>query len=480
MLGSWRFLFRTIRNLQSAIRNARWTIRNPQSAIRNASFAALLLGGGLALALTTELGVDTTEQNRWLLSQLRRSRGRHEQLLRDARAFNDLPVAEQTRIRELDLAVRRETSATQVQLLRAAERYADWLDHLPAAERQQILAEPDKDRRLALIRQIRQRQWVDRLPPPQRDQVEKARGTDQTNALSYFRDQERHWRHEWRTARRGWDEINTRGLPDRLEKLPEEVQTFVKESLFPRLRPEEHQRLRNAEGRWPLYPHTLVELTDSERVAFRLLSPTKGPSKLEDLPPELQKRLKAVIKPGEFKKRFTKEGRWPEYAVMVSESARRHNIPIPPLGPSAPRDFPKPTREYIQQKMMAKDSVLDEGERGRLRQAEGLWPFYPHTLLEVAHKHNLQIPGVSLPGSIEFWDIYRDRPLIPDERSMVSDRVLSVFAQFELTPAERAEFDLSLADPIARDRLQQEYIKRHPEAWQAIVDSDRQKRMKGK
>src|SRR5262249_18291929 len=139
---------------------------------------------------------------------------------------------------------------------------------------------------------------------------------------------------------------------DRLEKLPEEVQSFVKENLLPRLRPEEYQRLRNSEGRWPLYPHTLVELTDNERVAFRLLSPTKGPSKLDDLPLDVQKRLKALKMP-EFKKRLAKEGRWPEYAVMVSESARRHNIPLPPLGPSAPKDFPKPTREYIQQKMMA-------------------------------------------------------------------------------------------------------------------------------
>ena len=63
---------------------------------------------------------------------------------------------------------------------------------------------------------------------------------------------------------------------------------------------------------------------------------------------------------------------------------------------------------------------------------------------------------------------------------MVSDLVLRVFAQFELTDAERADIGMALSDPAIRDRLQQEYAKRHPDEWQKLVDADKAKRAKKK
>ncbi len=253
---------------------------------------------------------------------------------------------------------------------------------------------------------------------------------------------------------------------------------------MPRLQDDERARLRFAEGHWPRYPRTLVELVDNDRVAFRLLMPTQGPSKWDDLPADVHKRLRQVKVPELTKKRLTKlEGQWPGFALMVTEVAKRNNIPLPrQLGPCFPKDYPKPTRDFIQQKLMTfNTSVLDKEERERLRSAEGYWPLYPKTVMELARKHNLPIPGASLPGPPEFWDGYRDRPQAAlEDPSVVSDLVLAVFAESELTASERGELGVALSDPPTRERLQQEYIKRHPDEWQKIVDADKQKRAKKK
>jgi hypothetical protein len=452
-------------------------IRNSQPAIRNV--LVLLVVTAVGVAATSDSG-DALAQNRWLLNHLRHDRARYTRLQRETERFNTLSTAEQARIRALEQALSGETSETQARLLRAAERYADWLQRLPASDRNQILAETDKDKRLALIRQIRLREWLEHLPTPQRERVEKATDSERANVIAQIRSDEKSSK-TWTLAARNWNEIGARGVIDRTEKLPEEVQQFVKENLVPRLHPAERERLRFSEGRWPAYPRTLVDLNDNERIAFRLLLPVSGPKRIDELPADVQKRLKSAKTPEIFKKRLTKaEGHWPEFAIIISEG-RGNRLNARPFGPCTPKDFPKATREFIEQKLMTPQSgVLDDAERERLRLAEGLWPSYPKTLVELAWKHRLQIPGASLPGPPELWDRYRDKPLLAQERSVVSDLVLSVFAEFELTPAERAVLDPSLADPVARERLQQEYIKRHPEAWQALVEGDKQKRAKGK
>ena len=231
----------------------------------------------------------------------------------------------------------------------------------------------------------------------------------------------------------------------------------------------------------PKYPR-LVDLVENDRIAFRLLMPLNGLSKFDDLPADFQKKLRQVKAPELNKKRLVRvEGHWPEFALLVTEIARKNNLPMPKqLGPCFPRDFSKNTREFIHQKLMNfNTSVLDKEERERLRAAEGYWPVYPKMVLETARKHHLAVPGASLPGPPGYWDVYRDRRP-GDEPTTVSDLVLRVFAQFELTDAERAEIGMALSDPTVRDRLQQEYAKRHPEEWQKLVDADKARRAKKK
>lgn len=440
----------------------------------------MLLSAGMAWAALSEAPPEETERNRWLLGHLGHDRAHYARLLRDAREFHNLPPAARARIELLDREVQAETSTSQVRLLRAADRYAEWLRALPPEERARVEAETDKDKRLALIKEIRQRQWLDKLPAPLRERIDKA--SDRVTAIAHVRAEEQRWRQDWNLALQHWNDASANSLPDRAEKLPAEARDFVKETLWPRLHEDERLRLRIAEGSWPQYPRTLVDLADSERVAFRLLMPTTGTSKMDDLPKDFQKKLHQVKAPELTKKRLARlEGHYPDFALLVTEIARKSNIPMPrQLGPCFPRDYPKAQREFIHQKMQNfNTSALDKEERERLRSAEGFWPLYPRTVLELAKKHNLSIPGVSLPGPAGYWDVYRARPP-SDDSTQVSDLVLRVFSQFELSDTERAEIGIALSDPLTRERLQQEYAKKHPDEWQKLVEADKQKRARKK
>jgi hypothetical protein len=440
----------------------------------------LLLAAGTAWALSEPVSEDL-EANRALLNEIRHDRVHHARLLREAQAYNHLAPEVRARIQLLDRDVQAEPSAEQVRLLHAAERYSTWLASLPPEERTRIEAERDKDRRLALIKEIRQRQWAERLPPPLRERVQKAKDSDRPAVVSQLRSEEKRWRNDWQLATRHWDAMTADALPNRLDKLPPEAQTFVTKELMPRLHQDERDRLAKVEGQWPQYPRMLVELVGNERIGFRLLMPLQGPSKWDDVPVDFQRKIRQLkLVDGTRRRLMNLQGQWPEFALVLTEVAKRNNIPLPrQFGPCLPREFDKPVREFIHQKLMRfNTSVLVKDELERLKSAEGLWPLYPKTVWELAHKHHLDIPGASLPGPPGYWDSYRDHSGTADERSFVSDLVLRVFLETELIDAERAELGVALSDPVVRERVQQEFIKRHPEDWQKIVEADKQKRGK--
>lgn len=417
------------------------------------------------------------ESNRLLLDRIRKDPEVYGQMCQDLRVFNRLSPERKEELRQLDRDLQKETSASQARLVRAAERYQQWLERLTPDERRAVEQSPDKKQRLAAIKKIRQKQWIERLPKAAREHLQKAQGTVREEALKDYHRLEKRRQLGWKLALGQWDDLSRKGPEDRLDKFPKEVQEFVTQALLPRLSDEQKEQLRRAEGYWPLYPRTLVELADKS--AFRLLLPPAGPSKLEDLPEDFQKRLRHLRPWDQGKKRpfllaVRPPDKWPEFGIFVSETARKHNIPLPhQLGPCAPDEFPAPTKEYIKQTMMNwKNSVLERKEWEYLRGNEGNWPAYPQALFALIRKYNLQVPGVSLPGSPELWDRYRDHPLAPTaEPSVVSDRTLRHFERWELTPEERAK----LSGPANRERLQQEYSKRHPEEWEKLQESDREK-----
>ena len=61
--------------------------------------------------------------------------------------------------------------------------------------------------------------------------------------------------------------------------------------------------------------------------------------------------------------------------------------------------------------------VLTESEKTNLAREEGKWPEYPRTLLELARKHRLGVPGMTLPGPRGWWENGRPGALKPQARS---------------------------------------------------------------
>ena len=74
---------------------------------------------------------------------------------------------------------------------------------------------------------------------------------------------------------------------------------------------------------------------------------------------------------------------------------------MPPLGASRPREFPPAVQSFIETKLRPAVKPL---EFRRLNEVEGKWPEYPLRLLDLAHRHNLKVPGMSLPGTADLWE----------------------------------------------------------------------------
>ena len=249
----------------------------------------MVFGGVILLILVplfrgADSGSDELERNRLLLEKWRKDPERYESLRRELRAFLALPEERQKRLRQLDQDLRDEDSATSVRLQGVLERYAEWLQRLPEADRQRIQHTADPKKRLQLIRELREHEWVQRLPKAIREDLEKLPADQQRVRITQLRQEERKRREQWQVAIRNWAEL-TQNRPQitRLQELAPDVKAFVNESLFPMLTPEEKNRLLQAEGKHPLFLRTLVELADKHPI--KLPGPTTGPATFEQTAP---------------------------------------------------------------------------------------------------------------------------------------------------------------------------------------------------
>src|SRR5262249_25079737 len=143
-------------------------------------------------------------------------------------------------------------------------RYHVWLSRLSEAERNEIRAAPTLRERLHIIKRIRNQQWEARLPQKDRDRLNAEASPEKRHELALqIRREELLRRDEWKVGQRFWTELmNEEPLPSQPADFPPEVQTYLKDCVMPLLGEEEEKRLTNAEGHWPLYPRTLVELSD--------------------------------------------------------------------------------------------------------------------------------------------------------------------------------------------------------------------------
>jgi hypothetical protein len=411
---------------------------------------------------------DELEHNRQLLAKLRSDPEHYARLTQELRVFLDLPPEEQTRLRRLDHDLRQETSASHAKLFRVLERYSRWLEALPAADREKIETAANPRERLDRIKEIRQEQWIARLPKAYRDKIEGAKGTERTALIQEYRQQDMVRREEWQLALRHWDDMISGRQPSRLREFQPAVQTFFNEHLKPKLSAEELDRLEKAEGKWPLYTQILVELADKHAVAFP--GAAGGPKLFSDLPKEDRVALER-LNPKDLKSLRNSEGKWPEFALRVVEAARRNGIELPrPLGPSRADEFPPSVRSFIRERLTP---VLEADEKERLSRAEGYWPAYPRTLLNLARRHHLWVPGMSLPGPREYWNKFRAQSA--DRTPDMPDKMLLEFVKKELSSQERDQLQLQPFNESARERLKEEYFKRHPDELQRIRRNDRRR-----
>src|SRR5207302_1710209 len=139
------------------------------------------------------------------------------------------------------------------------------------------------------------------------------------------------------------------------------------------------------------------------------------------------------------------EGKWPEFAIEVTNFCRANRIILPKqLGPAKLEDFAPSVQDFCTKQLFP---VLSETDRDTLRnRGQGLWPAYPNRLKDLARKHKMQIPGMALPGSPDIWRPFRNRvkasaelagmaqaSAFTEELPDVPDHTLREFIQKELS-----------------------------------------------
>jgi hypothetical protein len=402
------------------------------------------------------------EYQRQLLEQIRNDPERRARLERAWQAFQGLSAQRQDSLRQVDRELH-QNSARSARLGRVLERYNTWLEHLPADSRQQIERAANAKERLRLIRDLRAQSW---LPPKVWDELKKKSPGVRAAEIHRLRQQERESHENWVIAFRNWDELFRDKSPaTRLTSLPPVLNRFVDQYLTPFLSQQEKDRLARAEGRWPDFPRTLVELMDKH--AMLLPGPATGPIRFEELPPDVRKALEK-LDPESQKHLQAAEGSWPSYAIVVMEVARLRNIELsshPALWPCLPKDLPGRVRGFVARQMINKmQSVLNRIDRERLLAAENKWPDFPRTVAEMARKYRLTLPPqgafVQLPGRPQYWERYRTRPTIqPEAMPEVPAQTLVEFGLFDLGPRQRAALGVSFGDPLGLDRLKQAYFR---------------------
>jgi hypothetical protein len=185
-------------------------------------------------------------------------------------------------------------------------------------------------------------------------------------------------------------------------------------NLEPVLADQELRRLRavhkaGEDGNWIQFGHLLVALSDRHPL---LPASAPGPRTYEALPAADKEKL-----PPHWAKELPKwlephSGKWPDFAQAVNKYAGQIKITLPePLGPCRKDQMPAEVQKFIDETLTRTLAKTEAGKRNleHLKQAEGQWPEYPLTLMRLAKQEKLPVPGWTLPGSPDWWNIFRTK-----------------------------------------------------------------------
>ncbi len=372
-----------------------------------------------ALALTCVLadsGADDLEASRRRLEAWRKFHPEEaERMQATLKRFLDLPEKRREAIVKLDRDLHDVPKARKTKYFNALDRFADWLDRLHTVNPkawQAIKDAPNAVERLKLIRDQREREWMESQPKPYRDEFEKLPlGEPRAAFIENLRADERARHEQWVIAQRFWRELASKQtMPCRLSEYTEPVRTYVTEFLLPYIPESEKKRLASAEGRWPDYPMTLVEIASIRPTALPPPRVEELPTKFSQFPVPVQQRFfdkKAGVVKGKVLQQLRQfEG--PNFATKAAEIALRDNKL--PIGfeylACNDKSLMKPMQEFV--KMQLLPALKDDADRRKLTDNLGKWPYYPQAIQELAKKHQLTPPWHYLPDAEKYrWNDYR-------------------------------------------------------------------------
>ncbi len=355
-----------------------------------------------------------------------------QSLRREFDYLQSLSPARQQQLRDLDREFNALDPEAKDRLQRVMVNYNYWLAHLPEEDRKRVVDAETPTARLTLIREIKDSEWIETLPKAYRDKYASVKDLERTRLVSLWREEDRERRDEWHFVRRNWKDVqeDSSALVPALWLDRHQLETYVRNLEF-QVSPADRDRLRKTraavqEGRTYGYFRLVLEL--SERYTL-LPGPPEGPRNFESLPKTLAASLELKKKKSFPRELQAQQGRWPDFAIAVTEYARQRRIPLPDqLGPARKEAMPPDLRAFIEKELepalikAGRTDTNDKGEKkerseqarrdlARLHDAEGKWPEYPRTVLDLAKSYKLFMVGWMLPGKPEFWDRIRPKAM---------------------------------------------------------------------
>jgi hypothetical protein len=415
-------------------------------------------GGGASRAPETPEAVE--QRNRQLLDRWRTDSEHYTRLKRDLREFKALPEESRDRLRQLDQGLH-DPANPQPRLQRVLELYLSWLDRLPEGDQRRIAATADVTERVRLIQQLRDREWIVRLPRQAREELEATSDpARQATRVAELRREEQAFRREWAAALRNPEVFEPKNLQFlHLADLPFEVQSFVRDSLIPALSPADRARLGNENGHGTAYIRTLVELAD--RYGYAGPGGSLRPQQVAALPENLT-QLVGKLRPVERNRLRGAANKGPEFAIVLQQLLGNKSTLPETWIPSRPIEFDPRVQQFLTKDLLP---VLTKAEKERLQKAEGHWPSYPQTLVDLARKRSLPVPGMTLPGPRAFWDRLSVALPEPPRRQL-----MEMWA--ELSPEENAISTYSCTYPSVWEQLKEAYYRRYRGRFQNVLANE--------
>lgn len=344
---------------------------------------------------------------------------------RDAltRVFRSYPPARQQQLRQLDQQIHELPPPERVRFLQLLEEYAVWLDRLTDADRHEVLSAPAGTERLDTIRRVKLRNWRMRLPVPVQQRLDAIQDGDElARTMAEYRQQDRDRETGWILAARQWDKLRTEAHPWPFTdpELRKTVDDFAVQMIRPRLSTVEvagfdwlRSHLGNEQSsepkgiEWLMYGALIYDYSFVRPCLPEYVNGQTVVTREDQLPTAFVRELNAAARKRDVPRRPLQNlptGRWPDYAEAVVREAREYGVPVRfPMGPSRLQEMPEPVARFITGELKPK---MRAEEWQTLERFEGQWPDYPRRVYALARKHDLTIPGLMPPGSMQLWQHY--------------------------------------------------------------------------